>query len=613
MFNFINKVFSLFKHNPNLKFNKLENKIISLHKKIYNLQKQLLQSNKILHEEDIFEDLKELGIQKEKTEEEFISLINQNYIYMGVCVNFQNFKDGLKTLLVRWEDISNHSLVLGTTRAGKTKMMLNIIKQNIAKGDNLLIVDPKNGKDLEVLNKVFEYANKYQRIQDIIYINPFSDGTNFFNPLFNMGDDEIASMISSILYPGEDSTSKFYAGHVETVLKSILYSLSYLERIADKDGELKKKLIREQMEIYRYTTLRYPVRRDTIREKEDDFNISEILFGKNEGKFDKTITVFNRSFLTFRDIYSYLDKKKIEALRDTVANFPADDEQSTELKNNIQMQVENFLAVPVEFHKKVSTSLENFISSLSSGKLGDMLCRVKINPIATRLHNHKRGTIIVMHPMPLLAQQVSEHLTKIFLKSIESIYANVSLTGRDVNPRRLYIHLDEGESALYKGVQSVLNKGAGLGQTMLIYTQSISDLESKLGITLAKVAKDSLNTLFVFKMNDNASKNEVVSMFGQRYMVESNVLYKDSGSATSFSNTQKDFITTSDIDNLKVGECLFMNKKGKYHLYCPFISGVDKDKPYITMPKNERELINEMMVIQDEEYQQENINKKARE
>ncbi|RDU73025.1 hypothetical protein CQA57_05730 [Helicobacter anseris] len=570
----------------------LEKKIIKNHKDITSIKNELSKVKFGNKKSVLQEKLGKLSKEKERLEDELLKLINKDCLYLGLSADFDNLKNGLELKLVKWEDVSNHCLVLGTTRVGKTKLMLNIIKQNILRGDNIIVCDPKNGIDLEVFNKMIEFADNANRIDEFLYVNPFMpNATEYFNPIFNMSDDEVASLISSILYPGEDSDSKFYSGHAETILKALLYALSYLEMNTDPKKELKTQIIKEQWHIY-----------EMIKTKnlKIDENNSKDVFDKIETQIINkelgTIPIFNRSFLTFRDILFYLDKEKIKLLKTSCESIPPIDEKTASLRSQVLIQIDKFLLLPDEFNSKISLALVNFLSSLSIGSLGDMLCTIKINPIAARLFNNEKGLILLMHPVPMIAKKTSEHLVKVILKSLESIYGGVSLTGRAVNNRRLYIHLDEGESALYKGAESILNKGAGLGQTMLIYTQSDADLSHKLGETLAKVSKDSLNTTFIFKMNDVSSKEKVVEMFGQKYIMESNVMYREGASATSFSNTKKNYLTTSSIDKLGVGECFFINKDSKNKLFLPFISGVDTERCLVVTDLRDEEKITKMLV-----------------
>lgn len=587
-----------FRKNKDFTYRSLRKKLLKNHFRLQGCRAK--NRDLIIGAESNAKTLQKLTQEKEQLEKRLIALMGNKYLYLGLSIDMSQIMHGLNPHLVEWGDISNHALVLGTTRMGKTKLMLNIIYQNIMRGDNVLVIDPKGGEGLEVLNKMVDFLVEAKRLDDFLYINPFMPkATEYFNPLFNLSDDEIASLIASLLYPNEDTDSKFYCGYVETILKALLYSLSYLEAVADAQHTLRDKIIEEQLERYRMITMRYPIKKgvpfDLVKELDDRTPLLP----------ETEIPIFNRSFITFRDILFYVDRQNLSTLAKAVEIMKSNDPETEMLRNQALLQVKKFLRLPDEFNEKISMSLTNFLSSLSTGVLGNMLCTIKINPIAMRLQNHNAGTIILMHPTPLKAKQTAEHLVQIVLKSIESLYGNVSLTGRAIHNKRLYLHLDEGESALYKGIQGVLNKGAGLGQTMFVYTQSVADLEHKLGATLAQVAKDSMNTIFVFKMNDASSKANVVRMFGTQVVMEHSVMHREEGgSATSFANAEKSFLTTSSIDRLEVGQCFFMNKNKKSKLFLPYVSDVDKTKGYIIADLQEEEKTTKILLDLESAFHQ---------
>lgn len=578
--------------NPLLSFLKqssikrIKKRILQLHKEIYFLNKK---SEKSFDNQNLSKKIKNKLIKKEKLEQKLIDLVNQKKVYLGVGVNLKNTLE-IDLLMQDWKDISNHSLILGTTRMGKTKFMLSLVKQQIQKGENLIIIDPKNGQDFEVLNKTIEFLNTNNRIQDLFYINPFNKMTEYFNPLFGLSDDEIASMISTILYPGEDSDSKFYSAFIDSTLKAVLYSFTYLEENTDPKKELKNEIIKEEYKKYLEITKRWK------NENKDD--IIDFYF-KDQNFSSERTQIFNRSFITFFDLFSYIDSKKIEYLSQTILDLKPSNHHSIEkqkelsnLRDKILEHVKKTISYSADFTSRVTASLSAFLSGLSNGELGKMLCTVKINPLRYRMKDNDNGLVVLVHPMPLKAKKNSEYLLKVLMKVFENVFSEVSLYGKLINKRRTYCHVDEGESAVYPGVEALANKGAGLGFTMFIYTQSQSDLNYKLANKeLSKVLRDNLNSYFVFKLNDLESKEDLVKTFGQKTIVDMSTMVRGGDEfMTSFGKKKESFINSDSIDTLKPGQCFFSNLHGKFLLTTPIVGDVNKENGFVYEDLTEQEI-----------------------
>jgi len=96
-------------------------------------------------------------------------------------------------------DRTSHMWVFGTTRVGKTKLLENIIEQDIPAGYSVVIIDPKG--DDELFSKVVQVAKKCNRLSDLMLFTPiFPECSVHFNPLkhFYMLEEQVAHIISGI-------------------------------------------------------------------------------------------------------------------------------------------------------------------------------------------------------------------------------------------------------------------------------------------------------------------------------------------------------------------------------------------------------------------------------
>ncbi|PAF46326.1 hypothetical protein BKH46_08035 [Helicobacter sp. 12S02634-8] len=520
--------------------------------------------------------------EKYKHETDYILQNNHTGLYMGVGVNLETLK--LSPILLPWGDVSNHMITYGTTRMGKSYLMLSIVRQNILHGDDVTIFEPKGGIGQQVFNKVVEFAQEANRLQDLMFINPLMpNASEFFNPIYGLGDDEISSMIASILYPDAKGDSQFYSSHTFSTLKAVLYALTFLEKASDVDGTYVAE--KEKKEYMKYLKIKeFKNNEIQFHDKESGLilpDIADRIFSKIENFEEDKKVIFNRSFITFKDIFYYIDAENLKVLKATVEKMSIENTNThfwhlSKMKEEAISLLDKVFKIPEEHHSKISVSLSNFLADISTGLMGQIFCTIRINPILLRLNNPNRGMILLVQPVPLKIKKVSEYFNKIYIKMLESIYGNVSLSGRALSPRRHYAHLDEGESALYPGVESILNKGAGLLLTLNIYTQSLADLQAKLGTTIAQISQDSLNTYVILRMNDPKSIAEIIDAFGDNNFTETNIVGGEGGARISFSRTTKNILTKESIRKLRVGEGFLKNKSKEYKVAFPIMLDVDE-------------------------------------
>jgi len=129
-----------------------------------------------------------------------------------------------------------HMFVVGTTGAGKTTFLINILQQIITIGSGALAVDGKGDKD--VYEAFYNTAVDCGREDDFLVIN-FNkpEESNTFNPLLKGTADEISDIIGNMLdTSGENG---FWAGRALTMMKallSILVPLRDMDLLFDPKG-----------------------------------------------------------------------------------------------------------------------------------------------------------------------------------------------------------------------------------------------------------------------------------------------------------------------------------------------------------------------------------------
>jgi conjugal transfer pilus assembly protein TraD len=105
---------------------------------------------------------------------------------------------------------AGHTLIVGTTGAGKTRAFDLLVTQAVLRGEAVLIIDPKGDKDLMASAKrACQLAGRPDRF---VYFHPaFPEDSVRLDPLHNFNrPSEIASRITAIS-PGETTTDPFKA------------------------------------------------------------------------------------------------------------------------------------------------------------------------------------------------------------------------------------------------------------------------------------------------------------------------------------------------------------------------------------------------------------------
>jgi len=538
------------------------------------------------------ETLKE-GHKKYLNEKNFINI--DAGLYVGLGVNLKTLND-IEPVYLPWGNLDNHAGYLGTTRYGKTRALASLLQQIILKGDHVIFWDPKQGSN-EVLSWALQYAYEANRLKDMAYYSPlFPEMSQLSNILYGMGDEEIVSMVSNIQHPNPLPTGNevFYRGFLEKSLMGELRGLSYLEKALDPFGHGVKYRLKEEIKnYYKMTTLRGKEFReyDAINNIIYPDPIERLESYSSSDYVEPSTMLFNRTFITFKELFYYSDFSRIEDIYNSVKTTPIPIGISEELRSELQMLkgdaellLSGVIAKGSDYYETVSEGYRGLLSTLATGRIGKSFCTVRINPLKERIISDK-GLIAVVNPNPMKFQRTSEVITKMYMKMFESIFGTISSSGRG-NKRRIWFIIDEGEAALAPGIQVALNKMGGLGMTLVIATQSNADFEYKLGPVLARVARDSINTWFYMKPNDNASKADITESLGTVKTFKSTLMFS-AGSfdarSTVFGENQ-DVTTSTKIDELKKGQAFLKHYGDRYKIIFPYVPNPGDGKFVLKMP-----------------------------
>jgi DNA transfer in the process of conjugation and F pilus assembly protein len=493
----------------------------------------------------------------------------------------------VKPMFINWGDLAGHLAVYGTTRVGKTRLMVSLIRQCILRGMDIFVIEPKGavgakvtededelGAGQETLSWILQFAEEAGRLDDVKYISPmFPSLSLHFNPLFGMSNEEIASLVATIVPAKEE----FFTAMGYQITMAIMLGLDYIEK--SRGQEYIDNLIADE-----YSRI---FGSDSYTNMDDDDLTRPDLVDRATGTNERIMGMSHppsRTLVTFIDISRLATQKGIKALRDLVkmqnsfsynVNITKDERKKLEtLREQALIALDDMVEKDAGYYSKVSTSFNLIISQLSSGRLGELLCSCKINPILDGLANTKRGQIVVVQPFPLIFKSASDAFVRIFFAILTSYYGNIGASGRK-SPRETAMFVDEGGAVLYKGVENLFNKAGGLGMRIFIFTQSFADYESELGPEVAKIVNDNTNIKMYMRMNDNISRKTVAESFGD-IRVDNN---KYMGSKTDIRITAvketREILLPAHMGDMQKQEFLLQYGEGRFYCVAPYQSDPD--------------------------------------
>lgn len=506
-------------------------------------------------------------------------------LYLGSGLSLIGDKEErtvVKPLFVDWKKLAGHLSVYGTTRVGKTRLMVAIIRQCILKGMDILLVEPKGavgekrdakGKDLgigqETLSWITQFAQEAGRIRDIRYISPkFHEISMKFNPLFGLTNEEIASLVSTII-PADDP---FFVGMGYQITMAVLQGLEFLESKEGKD-QIKKILDEEYRKVYSSGA-------NIINEKlgiSDPDLATRITTKKLSSSIENSIPPY-RSLVTFADLAKYSTLEGVQFILKKVVDTREEDYNIANAKDleEVEIMREEALRSLVSmanqdknYYSKVTASFNIVLQQLSSGELGKIFCSVKINPLLDGLYSESRSQIIIIQPWPLIYKEASTAFVRIFFSVITSFFGNIGASGRAAY-RELAMFVDEGGAVLYEGVQDLFNKGGGLGLRIFIFTQSFSDYKSSLGEDVAAIINDNTNIKLYMRMNDQSSKELVAEAFGPIKVRRSQYMGSKLDMRISSAEEEIELLTATHVAKLKEQEFLLQYGDGLFYCCAPF-------------------------------------------
>ncbi len=362
-------------------------------------------------------------------------------------------------------ELTPHTLITGSSGAGKTSALRWICAQEIARKRIVIIVDPKGDKGLYTCSKLFT-KKCCREFHEFNAAHP--ERSEALNLLSNFKEvSELASRISQVLPSSGESAVFNEMGR--NALAAVAVGMAIL-------GE-----------------------NPTI----------ETLF-KN---------YVNRQDFGERVLSSWLQSRGIPK-----ENLPLSGKTAQERIKSLSdlclvhsstpeiVGIISFLRTTDEMLDKTTTSIRNVLDELARGKIGHLLSP-SVPSQQTVLDARmllERRCVFYLGSDSLTYPSLGRLLCALFLADLSACAGDIYNFGRDGEIPEITLIIDEASEVACGPLQDLLSKGRGAGFSIIVATQSISDFIARLG-SEAETARIVANTMnhIVMRNSDRATLEHV--------------------------------------------------------------------------------------------------------
>lgn len=403
-----------------------------------------------------------------------------------------------KDVLIPLKSLEGHTIMFGTTGAGKTRAYEVMVTQAIHRGDTVIMIDPKGDKELR--DRMELECARAGRNDSFLFFHPaFPKSSIRLDPMRNFTrTTEIASRIASLL-PSQTGGSDAFTAFAFRALNLVAQGL--LE--TGKRPSIKQ--LRYYIEGGAESLLVHAIEAHANRvEPNWKEGSAEPYFTKAKaGKAKKMETITNPDWLA-----------TIEWYRATMSNGPKGSEGIDGLLSLVEHNRLHF--------SKMIASLIPVLNMLTSGDLGELLSPNEDDTRDSRQIFNTSTIISGKHVLyvgldSLSDSIVSSAIGSIVLADFASVAGMIYNSGK--KPGRISMFVDEAAEVVNLPFIQILNKGRGAGFQVVMATQTLPDIVARLGDEArARQVVGNCNNLITLRIKDGDTQQFVVETFGQTYI-----------------------------------------------------------------------------------------------
>ena len=496
-----------------------------------------------------------------------------------------------KEVLLPMSERVGHTLVLGTTRVGKTRLAEILIEQDIQRGDGPVIVfDPKS--DAGLLTRMFMTAKREGREDDFYCFHlGFPDISARYNAVGNFARiTEVASRISGQLSSeGNSAAFKEFAWRFINIVARALVSLGQrpdYNNIRQYVTDIEPLFV-EYMDWW----LPRNSQDGWVEEINDLTADAEIQYKKNPR-------------------FAQHAKPRTEALRKYIEQNGCSDP--------IVQGLISALRYDRTYFDKLVASLLPLLEKLTTGKIGNLIAPDYFDvdderPIFDWTQIIRKRGIVYIGGDAMTDTEVASAVGNSMFSDLVSTsgmiykhgFEHGMLDGRNNVMPKTCLHMDEFNELMGEEFLPMVNKSGGSGMQITAYTQSRSDIEAKLGsASKAKQVEGNFNNLIMLRVKEKTTAELMTDQLpevevAQKMTVSGANDSSDTDNTIDFTTSTQDRISMLRVPMLEPGHIM---QQPKGQAFCLLDGGhlwkvrfpLPVDDEDEVMPKNLIALTEEM-------------------
>lgn len=497
-----------------------------------------------------------------------------------------------------WMNLSErvgHMLVLGTTRVGKTRFLEVMVTQDIARGDVVIVFDPKGDADL--LRRIVFEAKRCGREEDLLIFHlGFPEVSARYNPIGQFARiTEVANRVANQLpSSGESAAFREFGWRFVNIIARALVALG---RKPDYK-QIQRYILNIDHLLLDYCKLWLP----TV---DPNWETAVEVIQKAIDEKALPIHLKTRSRYLIA-IVNYIQRSEFyDAIADGLCSAFNYDKT---------------------YFDKITASLLPLLEKLTSGKVAEIISPNYLDlndsrPIFDWMQAIRSKKIVYVGLDALSDSTISAAVGSSMFSDLCSVAGQLYKFGVEEDLKsntkiqhRISVHGDEFNELVNEDVTTLLNKGGGAGLQMTLYTQTWSDVEAKLGNSAkAGQVAGNLNTLVCLRVLEERTARFLTDKLPQKVPIYSLVPHSSVsdanqlGDGTDFTSSNDDrlisievpLLSTNDLLQLPKGQAYCLIEGGQlYKIRMPLAKDEMKNIPYLI------EQMAQMMQFNYENYHQ---------
>lgn len=447
-----------------------------------------------------------------------------------------------------------HTLVLGTTRVGKTRLAELLISQDIHRGEVCIVFDPKGDADL--LIRMYIEAHRAGRMNEFyVFHLGWPDISARYNAVGRFGRiSEVASRIAGQL-SGEGNSAAFreFAWRFVNIIARALVELGYRP-----DYLL--------------------IQRHVVNIDELFIEYAQHFFAKKESKAWEAIVQIEGK-LNERNIPRHMAGRELRvvAIEQYLASTPNFDPILDGLRSAVRYDRTYF--------DKIVASLLPLLEKLTTGSIAQLLAPNYSDlsdprPIIDWMQVIRQRAIVYVGLDALSDTEVAAAVGNSMFADLVSVAGHIYKFGVDEGlpdmkssaqssnhvKVPINVHADEFNELMGDEFLPMINKGGGAGLQITAYTQTLSDIEAKIG-NKAKAGQviGNFNNLIMLRVRETATAELLTKQLPKVEVYTSTIMSgatdtSDPNGTSAFTSNTVDRLTAATVPMIEPAHVVALPK-----------------------------------------------------